>query len=231
LWSSVSSQAKRDKLKRDDIVLETERRLANLAQLDEKAHTKAACDLRSHETFARYVRQTKAATLKLDRGKIASEAKLDGKYLINTNDDHLSTEDVVLGYKQLHEIERLNRDLKHTVDVRPVYYRKSERIKSHVLLCWLALLLIRITENETDQTWHQLKRVLQPLSVAYHRTEHGRIAQTNAPTREQKRVLHAIQAQAARTLPGDPQPPEAHLKRSCHKQAASIKRCSCVLHG
>lgn len=61
--------------------------------------------------------------------------KLDGKYLFSTSDDNLPVEDVVLGYKQLHEIERVNRDLKHTVDVRPVYHRKSDRIKSHVLLC------------------------------------------------------------------------------------------------
>ena len=185
-------QAERDKAKRDDIVLETERRLAELQQLDGGAHSKAACDLRAHKTFGRYVRQTKTGLLRLDKGKIATEAKLDGKYLISTSDDHLSPEDVALGYKQLHEIERVNRDLKHTVDVRPVYHRRSDRIKSHVLLCWLALLLIRITENETGSSWHQLKNVLHPLSVAYHRTEHGRIAQTNPPTKEQKRVLDAL---------------------------------------
>jgi len=43
------------------------------------------------------------------------------------------------------------RDLKHVVDVRPVYHRKSKRIKAHVLLCWLALLLIRITEGEVGE--------------------------------------------------------------------------------
>jgi len=61
-------------------------------------------------------------------------------------------EDVVLGYKQLFEIERVNRDLKHTIDVRPVYHRKEERIKAHVLLCWLALLLIRVAENESQES-------------------------------------------------------------------------------
>jgi len=68
-------------------------------------------------------------------------------YLTSTSDDYLSPEDVALGCKQLHEIERVNRDLKHTVDVRPVYHRRRNRIKAHVLPCRLALLLIRITEN------------------------------------------------------------------------------------
>ncbi len=41
---------------------------------------------------------------------------------------YLSTEDVAMGYKQLHVIDRVNRDLKHTVDVRP--YAPSPR-RSH----------------------------------------------------------------------------------------------------
>ena len=189
-------QAERDRAKRDDIVQETERRIDELDQLDGKQHTKSACDLRAHRTFGRYVRQTKTGRLKLDKSKITQEAKLDGKYLVSTSDDHLSAEDVVLGYKQLHEIERVNRDLKHTVDVRPVYHRRSDRIKAHVLLCWLALLLIRITENETGRTWHQLQQVLRSLSVGYHQSEHGPIAQTNRPTKEQKDVLDALHLKA-----------------------------------
>jgi len=189
-------QAERDKAKRDDIVQEAERRLAALEQLDGQAHTKAACDLRAHRTFGRYVRQTKTGKLKLDKTKIATEAKLDGKYLISSSDDHLPAEDIVMGYKQLHEIERVNRDLKHTVDVRPVYHRRSDRIKAHVLLCWLALLLIRVTENETQRTWHQLKKTLWPLMVARHHTQHGVISQTNNLTSEQKAVLDALHLKA-----------------------------------
>lgn len=185
-------QAERDQLKRDDIILEAERRLATLGDLTGKEHTKAVCDLRAHKVFGKYLRQLKSGGLKLDKAKIAAEAKLDGKYLISTSDDHLSVEDVVLGYKQLHEIERVNRDLKHTVDVRPVYHRRSDRIKAHVLLCWLALLLIRIAENESGETWHQLKKVFRPLLVGFHATQHGNIAQTNKLASEQKRVLDAV---------------------------------------
>jgi len=38
--------------------------------------------------------------------------------------------------------------MKTHLDLRPVHHRKEERIRAHVLLCWLALLLIRIAENE-----------------------------------------------------------------------------------
>jgi len=186
-------QAKRDAAKRSGIIQEAERRIAALGDLTGKAHTKAVCDLRAHKVFGRYVRELKSGKLKLDKAKIQAAAKLDGKYLISTSDEHLSVEDVVLGYKQLHEIERVNRDLKHTVDVRPVYHRRGDRIKAHVLLCWLALLLIRIAESESGETWHNLKKVFRPLLVANHQTQHGTISQTNKLTDEQKRVLDALQ--------------------------------------
>jgi hypothetical protein len=185
-------QAQRDQAKRDDIVRETERRLENLKQLDGEAHHKATCALRAHGTFGRFVKQTKAGRLTIDKAKIEREAHLDGKYLISTSDDHLSAEDVAMGYKQLHEIERVNRDLKHTVDVRPVYHRKRDRIKAHVLLCWLALLLIRVTENQTNDTWGNLKQTLWGLMAGQHRTQSGVITQTSTPTSGVKSVLDAL---------------------------------------
>jgi len=199
-------QAERDEVKRNDIILEAERRLAALGDLTGKEHTKAVCDLRAHKVFGKYLRQLKGGGLKLDKAKIAAEAKLDGKYLISTSDDHLPDEDVVLGYKQLHEIVRVNRDLKHTVDVRPVYHRRSDRIKAHVLLCWLALLLIRIAENESGETWHQLKRIFRPLLVAEHATEQGVISQTNKLTVDQKRVLDGLNLKAPKRYLAIPTP-------------------------
>ena len=186
-------EAKRDAHKREETIGEITRRLSELGDLTGKEHTKAACKLRAHHSFGRYLRQAKGGKLEIDRGKLAREAKLDGKYLISTSDDYLSAEDVVLGYKQLHEIERVNRDLKHTVDVRPVYHRREDRIRSHVQLCWLALLLIRVIETRTDQTWHQVLKTMRPLSVAIQASPYGPVLQTNRVTSEQKSVLDALE--------------------------------------
>src|SRR4051794_20722878 len=49
------------------------------------------------------------------------------------------------------------RTLKTTLDLRPVYHRLEERIRAHIILCWLALLLVRIVETTTTQTWHHLR--------------------------------------------------------------------------
>ena len=177
-------EAKRDRMKREEIVAEVERRLAALAQTEAAPHRKAACALRSHPTFGRYVRQTKTGTLVLHREKIRDEERLDGKFLIRVSDDGLSAVDAVAGYKQLWQVERVFRDLKHVVDIRPVHHRLNDRIRAHVLLCWLAMLLIRLAENETGQTWHQLQRSLRRLEVGIHRTRSGDVWQTNRATPE-----------------------------------------------
>lgn len=86
------------------------------------------------------------------RPTISAEKKLDGRYLLRSRDPSLSAEDIALGYKQLLEVERGWRDIKHVLDLRPVYHRKEERIRAHVLLCRLALLLIRICETSCGDT-------------------------------------------------------------------------------
>jgi hypothetical protein len=198
--------AERDRLKREDIIAETQRRLTELDQQTGDAHRKDACALRAHPTFGRYLRQTKRGTLQLDKAKIAREAHLDGKYLISTNDDHLSAEDVAMGYRQLHEIERVNRDLKHTVDVRPVYHHTRDRIKAHVLLCWLALLIIRVIENETRDTWGNLKQDLWTLMAGQHRTQHGILTQSSTPSKDVKRVLDALRLKPPKRFLDMPRP-------------------------
>jgi hypothetical protein len=46
--------------------------------------------------------------------------------------------------------------MKQVIDLRPVYHRKEERIRAHVILRWLALLLIRIAETITSTTWNKI---------------------------------------------------------------------------
>ena len=60
---------------------------------------------------------------------------------------------MALGYKQLLEVEDAFRTLKQTLELRPVYHRLSRRIKAHVVICWLALLLIRVAEVRAERAF------------------------------------------------------------------------------
>ncbi len=160
--------------------------------------------LRDHPAYGRYVRQSKVGKLAINRSKIATEAKLAGEFLASTSDPHLSTEDIAFGYKQLPKIEPVNRDLKHTVAIRPVYHRREDHIRAHVLLCWLALLRIRVIENDRRQTWHQRKELLRPMMVAQHPTKHGLVSETDTLTSDQKSVLDALRLKPPARFPNVP---------------------------
>lgn len=122
----------------------------------EPAHVKAECALRDHPAYGRWVRQQPTGRLVIDRAKVTAEERLDGKYLLSTSDPDLSAEDIALGYKNLLEAERGFRDLKSTLELRPVHHHLEPRIRAHVLLCWLALLLIRVAERSTNLTWRRI---------------------------------------------------------------------------
>jgi Transposase DDE domain len=113
----------------------------------------------------RYLRVTPGGLLRIDAARAKAEENLDGKYLLRTSDPAMTAEDIALGYKQLLEVERGWRDLKQVIDLRPVYHRKEERIRAHVILCWLALLLARVAESACGATWPQLRRQLDRIAV------------------------------------------------------------------
>ena len=95
----------------------------------------------------RFLRVTPGGLLRTGKTKAKAEENLDGKYLLRCANPQLSAEDIAVGYKQLLEVERGWRDMKSVLDLRPVYHRLEERIRAHVLLCWLALLLVRVART------------------------------------------------------------------------------------
>jgi len=142
----------------------------------------------------RFLRTTPSGLLRIDAAAVAADAKLDGKYLLRTSDPRLSAEDIARGYKQLLEVERGWRDMKQILDLRPVFHRLEDRIRAHVLLCWLALLLIRVVETRTSlpdgtsTSWPRARDTLQRLHVGVFTGPAGTFRQTTDPTAEARRL-------------------------------------------
>ena len=104
-----------------------------------------------------------------------------------------------MGYKNLLEAERGFRDLKGILELRPVYHRLEQRIRAHVTLCWLALLLVRVIERQTAQTWRQLSRELNRLHLVTLEGTAGTVTQTTSLTDAQRAIYTACSV--------DPPPP------------------------
>jgi transposase len=142
--------------------------------------------------MGRYIKQLKDGRLKINLAKVREEEKLDGKYLLSTSDDTLSLEDVALGYKQLMEVERAFVTLKTTLELQPLYHRKDERIQARVLLCFLSLLLVRIVERETGQTWGFIRSQMERLHLGELSSKDGNVLQRTQLTSEQANIFKKL---------------------------------------
>ena len=83
-------------------------------------------------------------TYEVDQSCLARERLLDGKLLLVTNVHDLEAGEVVTRYKSLADIERGFRVLKSELDIVPMYHRLPDRIRSHAMICFVALIMHRI---------------------------------------------------------------------------------------
>ena len=81
-----------------------------------------------------------------------------------------------------------------------------------MLLCWLALLVISVIENETNDTWSNLKQTLHALMAGQHRTQSGAITQASTPTNAMKSVLTALNLKPSKRYLELPRPNTALVR-------------------
>ena len=70
---------------------------------------------------------------------LAKEALRDGKFIVKTNTT-LASEDVILSYKNLMNVERAFREIKNFLDVGPLRHWNEKRVRGHIFICVLAYL-------------------------------------------------------------------------------------------
>jgi hypothetical protein len=157
--------AERDAAIRAELITRLEETIAGSDRLPATRRAELRGRISTMPGLNRFLRVTPGGLLRVDKAKARAEENLDGKYLLRCADPQLSAEDIALGYKQLLEVERGWRDMKSVLDLRPVYHRLEERIRAHVLLCWLALLLVRVAENQAGQTWPAMRRELDRIHI------------------------------------------------------------------
>jgi hypothetical protein len=155
--------------------------------------------LKTKPGLRRYLRRTKSGLLRIDHSVVKDEAHLDGKWLLRTSDMTLTAEDLADAYKQLLHVERGWCDLKGDLGLRPVFHSREDRIRGRVQLCWLALLLIRVIENATGDTWRNTRHELDRMHLVTLATSDGQVAQRSATTPGQKG--HPRRARTARAAP------------------------------
>jgi transposase len=189
--------AERDAAIRAKMIARLEDAIAGSDQLSRDKRAELRGVISTKPGMNRYLRATPGGLLRVDAGKAKAEENLDGKYLLRTADPKMSAEDIAVGYKQLLEVERGWRDMKQVIDLRPVFHRREDRIRAHVMLCWLALLLARIAENAAGQTWPEIRRELEKIQVGTFTGPAGTFRQRTEVTRNQRQILKTLEIDAS----------------------------------
>jgi transposase len=99
--------------------------------------------------------------------RLGREKKIEGKYVVSTSEKGLTVLEAVATYKELMEIESGFRQLKDVMAMRPIYHQIESRVKAHIFVAALALLVQRLLGRRLKESGIDLSpaRAIQALST------------------------------------------------------------------
>lgn len=179
-------EVKRQRAHRKELLTELKGLLQGMKQGD----TKEVAKLFASRRYGRYLSKNRSGKLKIDMKKVKKAKRLDGKFVLETNVDSLTVEDVACGFKGMWIIESCFRRMKTiTLRVRPIFHYASRRIESHVRLCVLALLIQRTAEQRTGLTWRRITEAVNGIHAVRIKTNKKSIVRSTEITKESKKIL------------------------------------------
>jgi transposase len=193
-------EAERERTRRAQLLIELNAELALLEQRQED-HPKAACELMASRRYGRYLSEDERGRPRLDAAKVKAAERFDGKFVVISNDDTLSAEDIALGYKGGWIIESCFRRIKQTgLQVRPMFHWTPRRIEAHVKLCVLALQVQRAAEMRCQLPWARIAHVLSGLKAVRYRCESRGIVQRSKITAELSAMLKTLKVSVPKQI-------------------------------
>lgn len=200
--------AEQRRRKRRELLADTEQLLAPIVQATQRANRPLRDAGQIGVRVGKVVNRRKMAkhfiteisddsfSFRRDQEKIAAEEALDGLYIVRANvePELFDAAQTVGAYKGLSKVERAFRSMK-TVDlkVRPIYHRRPQRVRAHVLLCMLAYYV----------EWH-MRGKLAPVLFDDHDPEAAREQRESVVQAAQRSP--AARAKAARKRTADDLP-------------------------
>jgi transposase len=148
-----------------------------------------------------------------DEAKAAFLRQTEGAYLLRTNLTGHDEEEIWHMYMQLNDAEAAFRTLKQDLSIRPIHHQLQDRVKAHVLICFLAYALYRTLDRLAKQKGLGLspRRVLAALGTIKSGDiilplvdgRELRLRRVSRPDRAQARLLHALGIQLPERLGTD----------------------------
>ena len=168
-------QAKRAQaMERTRVKLESVQRRVADKELRDAARIGAAAEraLRAHKGYRYYAWELRDGAFVFfeDPVHFEREKRLEGRYVIATGEKDVDALSAVALYKQLTELERGFRRMKDVLLLRPVYHQVEPRVRAHIFVAALGLLLQTLLQHHLDKAGSELsaEHALQALETVRH---------------------------------------------------------------
>ena len=126
-------------------------RLSFVAHLEKELKQSGLSGLAKRKGYGRYLNVLEKGKAEVDWEKVRDEECYDGKYLLRTSTS-LSPSEIALAYKELWRIENTFRELKTSLEIRPCYHWTESRVRGHIAMCFLALVVEAAVERMLRQS-------------------------------------------------------------------------------
>lgn len=141
----------------------------------------------------------------LNEEKIEADKLFDGYYAMQTNNEELSELQIQEAYSQLWRIEECFRQLKSHYEVRPVYHWNEDRIKGHLVVCFIAFLLerhleIELKKRNLELSTKKLRKIFQELQISLVEIEGEEMIMRGAMSKEAKQLLKVLKIREPKNM-------------------------------
>jgi transposase len=169
--------------------------------LREPAEIGAAAEraLRVHHGYRYYTWElcNGSFSFREDPQRFPQEQRLEGRYVIATSEKDVAMLDAVAWYKDLIEVEHSFRSLKDVLALRPIYHRVEPRVKAHIFVAFLALLLQRLLakrlqEAETDLSAPHALQAVETIRLVQFKVGKQKRQGVSTASAQARQVLQAV---------------------------------------
>ncbi len=148
--------------------------------------------------YKKYIKLKEDIIEGVDYEKLEKEKIYDGKWVLVTN-TKLKYPEIAKYYKSLWQIERAFRELKSSLDVKPMYHWTERRIRGHIFICFLALVLELGFRNKLGKaSYSSVMKDLDRLQAVLTKIKDVEIIKTTKPVGTTEYAFESVQLQ----LPG-----------------------------
>ena len=169
-------------------------------QQDEKAVKKIRLLVRKNH-LSRIIKvelKNEKFSYRIDKAALTEAEKLDGLLALSTDVDDMKASEIIDHYESRIDIENGFKTLKGEIKIAPVRHWKPERINSHGMICYLALLIhrvirMRLRERGVDTSVPEALRVLGQIKQVDARLKTKKFTAITQQTEKQLNLLDVFE--------------------------------------